>query len=195
MIFSRDAVQSKMQSLNESAAERARVLLYAAYAMCMLSVILFISVLFTSNHWGGAVTFQALSTSILTFCLGGIIVTWILSQSRHQMMNAIGGAYLVNLLMLLQTALLWGNLSSGIGGNRGSICFIYGNRGDHAVSVISYLLFFLNLFVALAAFRWRSDWTESGALSSYSTIQQSNSGKPVKDKPTVQSFDDAETGL
>jgi hypothetical protein len=204
MMFSRDAVQAKLRDLNESASERARAFLLAAYAMCGLGIAFFIATLFTSKHWGGSVSFQALSTSILHLGMAAALQEW-LKKPNTQVMDVLGGAYVVVLLMLLQTGLLWSNLSSGFAAPYGPVpCYLNGNGGDSAVSTLSYILFFFDVVFGVAAFKFRSDWT-GGAGSSAHYVTIYTPGAQVDALPaaearaqksrTVQEFDDVEGGL
>ena len=160
MIFSRDAVQAKLNSLANSSTERSQTLLLISWGNLGLAVTFLLSTLFTSGTWGSAVSFQATSTAGLCLAVAYAAQEW-LKRPDLQKLDLLGGAYLVTLLLLLQTTLLWGNLSSGfLNPNNPMPCFVNGSGGDKAVSILSGVLFITNAGFAFTAYRWKADWLQ-----------------------------------
>jgi len=208
MLFSRDAVAAKLQQLGHSAGERRQTLSAVTLVNLVLGAAFFLATVFTSSVWGSAIGFQATSTAVAQLVLNAIVLQWI-RQPDLQKLDVIGGAFLMLLLMLLQTTLAWRSFSSGFIGNTMPIpCFIGGSGGDHAVSILSGMLLFTNAVLAGLAAVWKSDWTESGNNVHYSSLsgtvaesrmaetsgsKSSNATKPSKDGAFLD--EDVEGGL
>jgi hypothetical protein len=159
MIFSRDAVQSKLQSLANSPSERAQTMMISVWGNLVLSIALLLSSFFTSSIWGGSLSFQASSTALLLIGVLFTVQEW-LKKPDLQRLDVIGGAYIVLMLMLFQTTLIWGKMASGfMNSNNGPIpCYLGGSGGDHAVSILSATLLVTNVIFCSMAYKWRGDW-------------------------------------
>jgi hypothetical protein len=77
MIFSRDAVQSKLQSLSNSASERNQTLTMITLINLTFGLAFFVATLFTSRSWGSAVTFQATSAASAEMVINFLIFQWL----------------------------------------------------------------------------------------------------------------------
>lgn len=77
MIFSRDAVQAKLQSLTNSSSERNQTLTMISLINLTFGLALFVSSLFTSRSWGSGIAFQATSTASAELILNFLIFQWL----------------------------------------------------------------------------------------------------------------------
>jgi hypothetical protein len=207
MIFSRDAVQAKLNSLANSPSERATTLLLTARVNLSIGIALFLATFFTSRAWGNGIAFQAMTTALIHGGVLWAVQDW-LQRPNLEKLDVIGGAFLLLLVMLLQTTFLWNNLSSGfINVNANEPCFLTGSGGDHAVSILAGILFVADSALAVAAYKWRGDWlqnsgstyvnlntnTAASASASHGAINQSDFKLTSKGK--VEFDDDVEGGL
>lgn len=74
-------------------------------------------------------------------------------------MDILGGAYIMLILVLFQTSLMWSTLSSGF--STQSMCFVNGSSGDRATSLFAALLLVSNCGLAALAYMWREDFSEN----------------------------------
>lgn len=185
MIFSRDAIQAKIASLNQSANERTRTLVHVCWLNLGIGCVFLLMGFFTSSHWGSGATFQSISTALLHLGLTYAVLEW-LKQPDIQKVDLIGGAFLVLLLLLLQTTILWGSFAGGFSGAGNSFpCFLNGSQADKAVSILAGILLTSNLFLALAAFKWRADWDKNNFVSTgYSVLPQATGASLERTRET-----------
>jgi len=132
-------------------------------ANLILGVAFLLSTFFTSSAWGNSVMFQATSTAAAHLVISYAIFQW-LKQPDAQKLDLYGGAFLMLLLMLLQTTLAWGNLSSGfVGVNSPVPCYVSGSGADRAASLLAGILLCSNIALGTLTYAWRSDFDGNGS--------------------------------
>jgi hypothetical protein len=112
--------------------------------------------LFVTGEFGSGVAFQAVFTALahLAYC------AWLLQLARAQDTRSgdlAAGACLVMNVLLLETAVLWGQFSGGLG-----VCLLNGGTAERFISVLAGILCFSHLCMTVLASVWREDLLNSG---------------------------------
>jgi hypothetical protein len=137
-----------------------------------IGLALLVGSLFVSGEFGSGVSFQVVFTALahLAYC------AWLLQLARAQETRSAdlaAGACLVMNVLLLETAVLWGQFSGGLG-----VCLLNGGTAERFVSALAGILCFSHLCMTLLASVWREDLLNSGLpLQNLGSVDQGGAAR------------------